>query len=178
LRIVRNGHHGKIKEKIMSMYNLIHGENKMASLLLGLLGLFRDDIPRYRDCFWNGERIGIYTRVGGGNRDDYEEGIAFLRAQPTYISDVDDDFDNTYATFYFRMPDRYAWVIPQLTAADATPEQKWHTFLAKLEDIHGAGKDDPQVQRVMQAMKPFLDVLVGQLEKVKEDSTGKEKEKS
>lgn len=65
--------------------------------------------PRFRDCYVSdgGDTIEIYTRVGGGNRDEYEDEIEALRNMPTYIRDYDDDFDDTYATFEFGVPDEW-----------------------------------------------------------------------
>lgn len=158
----------------MSLYNLVHGENPAATILLGLLGLTRADVPRYRDCYWNGKHIAVHTRTGGGNRDyyeheescranypDYFDGKddpkgpwnADLRRIPTFVYDEDDDYDCTYATFYFTIPEQFAWVMPQLNASDATPAQKWDSFLTKMQ---GADKTDPQVSRVLTAMEPLF----------------------
>ncbi len=163
----------------MSLYNLVHGENPFSSVLLAMLGITRNDVPRYRDCFWTGEHIAIHTRTGGGNRDSYdspesrreaypeiydtEEAVNAgpfnrdLQALPTYVRDEDDDFDSTYATFYFTVPEAVAWVIPQLQAADATPAQKWHAALDKLKT---ADESDPQVKRIMGTMRPLFEQIV------------------
>ncbi len=57
--------------------------------------------------------IGISTRQGGGNREcyceEYDSHESYclavnndeLSSHPQYVRDADDDFDNTYATFYF-----------------------------------------------------------------------------
>jgi len=65
--------------------------------------------PRFRDCYLSGDRehIEIYTRVGGGNREEYADEIEDLRSMPTYVSDEDDDFDCTYATFTFEVPEEW-----------------------------------------------------------------------
>jgi hypothetical protein len=65
--------------------------------------------PRFRDCYLSDdeEHIEIFTRVGGGNREDYAEEIEKLHSMPTYVSDEDDDFDYTYATFTFGVPDEW-----------------------------------------------------------------------
>ena len=49
----------------------------------------------------------VYTRAGGGNRDDYAREIMGLQAHPLYVRDYDDPFDSTYATFVFRVPDEW-----------------------------------------------------------------------
>lgn len=65
--------------------------------------------PRFRDCWLgsDGDTIEIFTRVGGGNREDYECEIEALRDMPTYQLDYDDDFDCTYATFVFGVPEEW-----------------------------------------------------------------------
>lgn len=141
----------------MSLYNLVHGENPMAVILLGLLGLKRDDVPRYRDCYWTGEHIAVHTRTGGGNREGYKVGNSFLQELPTYVRDQDDYFDSTYATFYFAIPDKFAWVIPQLQAEDATPAQRWQAFFDKMKEA--IDENDPQMARVMSAMRPLLEQI-------------------
>lgn len=87
----------------MSMYNLLFGRNPNTDVILAILGLKQNDVERFRDCGFLDDGIYIYTRTGGGNREDYPN--EKLTGSPYYISDVDDDFDTTYATFYFKFPD-------------------------------------------------------------------------
>ena len=89
----------------MSMYNLMYGHNTDAPSLLARLELQRSNIPRYRNCWLTADNeIAVYTRAGGDNRSDYEAEIAALQQHPQYLRDADDDFDETYATFYFEVP--------------------------------------------------------------------------
>src|SRR5574338_468778 len=127
----------------MSLYNMIHGVNPLAGVLLHALGLTPADVPRFRDCYWNGEHICLYTRTGGGNREYYDEPNdengtgpwnSSLRAVAGFVRDEDDDFDSTYATFYFLPTDAFRDVLTNIPAADATPAQKWDSFLARLKD--------------------------------------------
>lgn len=140
----------------MSLYNLVNGENPFASVLLAMLGITRDSVPRYRDCWWTGELIAVHTRTGGGNRNDYEDGNSFLQSLPTYVSDADDDFDSTYATFYFTVPEAVAWVIPQLQAEGKTPREKWQEALDKIKT---ANVSDPQVKRIMDNLRPLFEQI-------------------
>ena len=162
----------------MGMYNLVHGENSGAVVLLGILGLQRDAVPRYRDCWWTGTEIAIHTRTGGGNREYYEsesvcrnnypeyfdgkEGPSGpwnedLQALPTFLRDEDDDFDSTYATFYFSVPDSLAWMIPALTTQEESPGERWEKIIAKLRDP--ASAEDPQIRRCMAVLGPMLDQI-------------------
>lgn len=96
----------------MSLYNMINGVNQATFFILPMLGKHPDDYPRFRDCFSRYDiypeytnHIFVYTRVGGGNREDYEEQINVLRNNENYVSDFDDDYDSTFATFIFKVPD-------------------------------------------------------------------------
>lgn len=105
----------------MSMYNLLFGQNPMSDIILVTLGLTRSDCGRFRDTFVSEGKIAVYTRLGGGNRECYCESeeeharggcygpvIERLQAHPRYLYDKDDDFDCTYATFWFSFPDEYS----------------------------------------------------------------------
>lgn len=216
----------------MSLYNMIHGMNPMSDLLLAALGLTRDKVGRFRDCYWNGEHICVYTRNGGGNRecwhgDDPKNGKEDCGGEPyqhetdesvwlteaegkekgytawnvfsgnkrlhgtgkrivetrytcggphsekcscpgciinyrlplheAYSHDSDDDYDCTYATIYFKPSEALKAVLAAIPAADASPEQKWESFLERLR----SGTDDPQIERVFKALAPTMDALAG-----------------
>ena len=53
----------------MGFYNLVFGQNPISSVVLSTLGLTSSDCGRFRDCFIEEDRIAVYTRNGGGNRD-------------------------------------------------------------------------------------------------------------
>lgn len=91
----------------MSFYSMIFGQNNQADLLLAVIGFRKHDVERFRDAHAEdgGKTISVYTRTGGGNRPDYPQ--VALKASPLYVRDEDDDFDSTYATFYFRVPDEF-----------------------------------------------------------------------
>ena len=98
----------------MSLYNMITGATGATFFVLPVLGKHPEEYPRFRDCFLGDEehpeyngKIQIYTRVGGGNRDDYEEEIAALRKMPGFIADFDDSFDSTFASFVFDIPEKW-----------------------------------------------------------------------
>lgn len=136
----------------MSLYNLLFGTNAAAPLLLAALGLTENDIPRFRDCYVDGEYIVIHTRTGGGNRDYYESAESCrncypeyfndgpdepagpwnsdLAAHPCYVRDEDDDFDSTYADFYFKFPEEYAEDLNALSAVvkEYKPSEKWQAL--------------------------------------------------
>lgn len=145
----------------MSLYNMLFGVNPAGGVILATLGLSSADVPRFRDCYvskiGNEYRIVIHTRTGGGNRDYYEnrgtceesypeyfgEGKEEpsgpwnddLRASPHYDRDMDDDFDSTYADFYFRLPAEYEAELKALADRQEfiAPSEKWQMLLDSLK---------------------------------------------
>lgn len=96
----------------MSMHQLLNGTNPATFFILPMLGRHPDTYPRFRDCYALNDEFGnagiqVYTRVGGGNRQDYVEAIAELIDHPEYVKNEDDDFDSTYATFTFNVPEKW-----------------------------------------------------------------------
>lgn len=106
----------------MSLYNMLFGTSPLAGITLTALNLTPDNIPRFRDAYYDADKncLVIYTRTGGGNREYYDEpGLYYgeektgpfnsdLVAHPEYIEDYDDDFDSTYAYFRFFIPEAFA----------------------------------------------------------------------
>lgn len=95
----------------MSLYNMIAGVNPLAQYCVAILQeAGKLDPPRFRDSYLDVEdggevKIVVLTRSGGGNRDDYHGSNEAMANHPCYISDEDDDFDSTYAYFYFSVPE-------------------------------------------------------------------------
>lgn len=118
----------------MSLYNMLFGTNNAAPVLLAALGVTAGDVPRFRDCFISGDEIVIHTRTGGGNREAYEEENDALCAHPCYLRDEDDDFDSTYANFYFKFPEEYAADLKALAeqSDSHTPSEKWQALFSAL----------------------------------------------
>jgi hypothetical protein len=141
----------------MSLYNVVFGENEFASPLLVVLGLKREELPRYRDCWWNGKEVVLVTRSGGGNREAYQSINDALTFHAHYLRDEDNSFDSTYAIFYFRMPDEHAHIIPKLVAQVLTPAERWKQFFAKLSDP--GCSDDPDVKRTIDVLRPMYEAI-------------------
>lgn len=140
----------------MSLYNMLFGVNSAAPVLLATLGLTANDVPRFRDCYIDGERIVIHTRTGGGNRDYYDSEESCranypeyfdgkedpagpwnsgLTANACYLYDEDDDFDSTYANFHFKFPEEYAADLKALSERSEThkPSEKWRALFKAME---------------------------------------------
>lgn len=92
------------------LYNMINGYNIACLWILPMLEKHEEKYPRFRDCYLeekDGEYlIVIYTRVGGGNRNS-GYGEEELYKNPLFVETVDDAFDNTYAEYKFRVPDKW-----------------------------------------------------------------------
>ena len=85
----------------------MNGINSATLFILPMLGeKHPDEYPRFRDCFTENNEIHVYTRVGGGNRGE-GYGEEELQSHPNYLRDEDDDFDNTYATYIFSVPQEW-----------------------------------------------------------------------
>jgi hypothetical protein len=148
----------------MSMYNMIHGYNPLAGVLMKILDVTPNKIPRFRDCYFDGEHIVIYTRTGGGNREFYDEPNednkdgpwnSDLRQLPGYVRDEDDDFDSTYASFYFSVPEQFGYLVDKLKsmAQKETQSEKWE---ATLERIKNGNPDDPFMKRMLESFAPVF----------------------
>jgi hypothetical protein len=113
------------------LYNIVFGENPFADAILATLDLDRTAFRRFRDVFVTQGQIAVYTRCGGGNREAY---MPDFTSHPCYLRDVDDEFDNTYATIYFSFPEAHK---EQLAAMDNgvpfNPSQRWKDAIAVLK---------------------------------------------
>ena len=92
----------------MSMFNLVIGNTGWPMELMEAVGLRPSMVARYRDHWMEHDGdddlvLAVYTRLGGGNRSEYAEQLAAMHALPTFISDDDDSFDDTYCTLRFRL---------------------------------------------------------------------------
>jgi hypothetical protein len=90
----------------MSLYNMLHGYSPNAGGVLHALDLDPSKIERFRDAGFGKDGdahvVRILCRTGGGNREDYPNDA--LTSHPLYLRDHDDDFDSTYAHYYFTIP--------------------------------------------------------------------------
>lgn len=139
----------------------------MAAVLLRTLDLSVTNEPgswtagRFRDVYLNadGTEILLYTRNGGGNRQHYSDEsrpgvdcgctgciITYkLPTHPEYLRDYDDDFDCTYATVAFRVPENYRTEMAAI-ATGHDPETVQERF-TKLAEALESGQDSPEVVR-------------------------------
>ena len=105
-----------------------------------MLGRKDTDYPRFRDCFLSDdkERIVIYTRVGGGNRES-GYGEEKLYTDPNFVKTYDDEFDDTYGYYEFSVPDKWVDDFKKICAGNFTDvsDEYYHTvqdFYPKLTE--------------------------------------------
>lgn len=117
-----------------SMYAMVFGNTLEKLNVARLLGFDPAVFPRYRDLWLEtvpdrkDELVMVlYTRTGGGNRDEYADENEELRQLPGFIVDEDDDYDSTYATFRYRV-------------SAASVDQSWlpEHLRTEVEDYWGA----------------------------------------
>jgi len=122
----------------MSFYDIMNnGSNENAHKLLKLIGLTKESFPRYRDTsLWNNNtEIRVLTRVGGGNREEYQSNIDELKKNEYYLRDEDDNFDSTYAYIFFKVPDQYLESVKDIRTDERTIEQKTNDTLKDMENM-------------------------------------------
>ena len=126
------------------LYNAVLGDGnelQRGKILLGVLGAPKPG--RFRDAWVErGEDdqpvIAIYTRNGGPNREGQAEAIESMRANTHYLSDKDDTFDNTYATFYFSAPREYRGQLAEWMVDPVDMNQRWQDAIANLSGLNQA----------------------------------------
>lgn len=142
----------------MSLYNALFGVNPSAGLVLQALGITADAVPRFRDAWITDDhKLAIHTRTGGGNRDMYEHEDSARRHYPEYFTDgdppkgpwnadlrqlagfrydEDDDFDSTYATFYFDPSPEWKAIIETMQAGAGSPDsaaERWQKLFSDMQ---------------------------------------------
>ncbi len=95
----------------MSLYNMLNGIHPSAEIVISLLNTFSNDENfslanvRFRDAYLKNGQMIMLTRTGGGNREKYCNENNVITNHPLYIKNHDDDYDSTYALWYFKYPD-------------------------------------------------------------------------
>lgn len=169
---------------------MVHGMNPLSGALLATLGIDPANVSRFRDCFLARQEGGaleihVYTRMGGGNRghehwaekDDplqQVDGVGCpctscrmefgLSSHPNYLRDFDSDFDSTYATYVFSIPEAFREDLEQLVtlkpeAIPRSPADRFRDFMEKMQ----TRPEDPGVRRVVEALAPVFDAIKGRV---------------
>lgn len=114
---------------------------------------------RFRDIYLNedGTKILLYTRNGGGNRESYPHIFEILAKHPNFLSDCDDDFDCTYCTYEFSVPEKFL----ELTKSLATGEEpksisdKFQNLFKEMEK----GKETPEVKKAKEVGENIFNAI-------------------
>lgn len=164
----------------MSLYNMLFGHNPLAGVALAALNLTPDNIPRFRDAYYDAEEdlLVVYTRTGGGNREYYDAPGSYygedktgpfnsdLEAHPAYLRDEDDDFDSTYAYFYFNVPESFRPIFNTFrelgAGKDLNPTDK---FAKMIEDLQ-AGVETEDTKRALDVGKSIAAQISEQISHV------------
>ncbi len=167
----------------MSMYNLLHGVNPFAPILLKILDVDTiKKIPdidtdneektkkyvkecidkkiytsgRFRDIFLNeeGTKITLYTRNGGGNRETYWYIFDILKTHPNFVKEFNDDFDCTYAYVEFTVPVQYLAYTRILAKKSGKPETVHEKFQKVIQEIQDMPQEKLENDPVRQEIPP------------------------
>lgn len=166
----------------MSFYNLLFGKNPLSEIVLKSLGISEGDVPRFRDAYIDSETnlLVIHTRTGGGNREYYESEDSCrenypeyfdgdnspngpwnsdLYALPGFVYSEDDDFDSTYANFFYKIPESFAPIFETLTniafGSEQSPADKWQSLIRDLE----SGQKTPETERALEVSKSLFNSI-------------------
>lgn len=112
---------------------MVFGVNQNYKIFLAMLGLKTEDCGRFRDCYSQDNKIIIYTRNGGGNREDYQKTINKLAKHKNYLKDYDDNFDCTYCYIEFSIPKEYINDCKNMGEEKFTPTEKFKLLIEKLQ---------------------------------------------
>lgn len=142
----------------MSLYNSLFGTNEDTPVLLGMIGVNKEYFDRFRDVelINNGTIIRVFARLGGGNREGYEETWDKIREHKFYKTDYDDDFDCTYAYIEFEIPEKFKETAKKMFKGEPVSfEDKFNKELEKM-NIEGteANKRAKEIsEKIMKAIE-------------------------
>jgi len=120
----------------MGLYNWLSSPDPTAPFVLTYLQLDPQVCKRFRDAWIADHELAVYTRLGGNNRSRYPEVFELIRKHPHYLRDVDDQFDNTYCTFFFSVPEQYKGEVDSYLekfGPGMTGDQRWKAGFERLE---------------------------------------------
>lgn len=126
----------------MSLYSRLFNENPETDLLLGMIGMKREDFGRFRDIYpsANGEEIIVYTRCGGFNRHQWQDLYDILKKCPFYDRDYDDEWDSTYSYIVFKTPNVHVLTC-KLMADGKEPLTVKEKFDKEIEEMRIPGSE-------------------------------------
>lgn len=142
----------------MSLYNTLFGVNNEMPELLGMIGVNIEYFDRFRDVelIKDGTVIRVFTRLGGGNREYYQETWNKIKNHELYIKDYDDDFDETYAYIEFNIPEKYKEIAKNMFKGE--PESFEDRFNKEIEEMDKPGtKAHETAEKIAKQIKDAID---------------------
>lgn len=142
----------------MSLYTQIFGENENADKILDLIDINRENFGRYRDCWLNpeGTVATVLSKVGGGNRQNYEYIYENLKLHIRYINYKEDPKDSTYVYFNFSIPDGKIGEAKMIA-----PKEKHKSVHQMFEDEIKEANSDPNSPAAKRQEKIMEQILNG-----------------
>lgn len=150
----------------MSLYNAIFGFDENAGMVLKILDVEFEDLPRFRDAWFDPDAFEfvIHTRTGGGNRSAYSKGNDYLRGLPGFLRDEDDPFDNTYASFYYAVPTNWTEHFRRYAELGYGRREKPHERWKRVIDgMKRNDRSDPDVVRALDEGARVIGPILEQL---------------
>jgi len=90
-----------------------------------------------------------------------------MKQHPNYIRDYDDDFDCTYASIVFSIPEKYRKRIGEFY--DEKQKSPGERFARLIEQLKSDEKD-PVIQKATETLKPLLDMIQKSIEETQDDN--------
>jgi hypothetical protein len=140
----------------MILYHALFGVCPYADTLLGMVGIDKPAVPRFRDCYLNGGHIVIMTRSGATREQStFADAHRTLEASRHFIRKVKDSFDPTYAYFQYEIPAGCgdACAAMRHLGALRDPHQMFENHRRLLEDP--AMAHHPERQRLEELVQPL-----------------------
>lgn len=112
-------------------------------------------IGRFRDAYVSesdtpGEYcIFVFTRNGGGNRQDYDSIFKILEHHPNYLSNYDDSFDTTYCYFRFSVPDEFVLRCKEIYKLQPKMIEVGQRFKDLTQKDWANNQEDPEVKKTV-----------------------------
>jgi len=113
---------------------MLKGVNPATFFILPMLGKHPDEYPRFRDCFVKDNKILIYTRTGGNNRNTYAEENKTICNMNGFVSTYDDEYDSTYAMWVFNVPEK--WLKDFNKIINGNMESISNEYLSELKKVY------------------------------------------
>ena len=152
------------------LYNMLMGRNPAAPYLLACIGITEETqqnypLGRYRDTYTNenGDRVFIFTRNYGTEWENVDQALG---SHPNFVQKFADDFDHTYTTYEFTVPENMSEIVKQIaTMSDNTPPMVAYRKL--ISDMENGVKNEV-VDRALKVGEGIMNSIV-------ETMAGKEK---